>query len=155
MTKKLFYKIIALSSVLIFSQSTLASQQPLSPFDKYDPNKKMKTQNGSAVVHQGMLNPESEMQIRDLIFQEFQARERQHQQDKDSGLSPLDDHEVLYLGPNESLRGTIDEQYLIFNTTTNMFRYADMTKYKKVVSSEEMKNILEQDNLKEQSQGNN
>ena len=153
MTKKLIYKIIALSSVIFLSQSFLASQQPLSPFDKYDPNKKNKNQQKGSPVNQGMLSQESEMQIRDLIFQEFQMRDSQLQRDKDSGIAPLDEHEVLYLGPNESLRGTVEAHYLIYNKTTNMFRYENMDQYKKVVTSEEVTNILEKESLKEQTQG--
>jgi hypothetical protein len=128
------------------------ASEAASPFEKYDPNKKQVKSDGIP-INNGMLSPENEMQIRDLIYQEFQMRNQQHEKDKEAGIAPLDDNEILYLGPNESLRGSIGKQYLIYNTTTNMFREEDMNKYKKVVTSQEVENILEKENLKEQTQG--
>ena len=63
---------------------------------------------------------------------------------KESGLIEYDDSEVLYLGQNEVLKGTAKNQYIIFNSSTNLFKYLDTEKYKKVVTYEER---MEQSNM--------
>lgn len=155
MITKAFFKKSTLFIALIFSSSLIAADQPTSPFQKYDPNKVLKENqnNPQGAMLNGMLSPDQEIQIRDLIFQEFKMREEQVQQKKDSGLLPLDDEEILFLGPAESLRGTVKGQYLIYNTTTKMFRYVDKDKYKKVVSSEEIQQLKEKEQLKEDASG--
>jgi hypothetical protein len=154
MIKKAFIKKSAILISLVLSSSFLAANQPTSPFEKYDPNKKIMDNKGTATEMQnGMLSPDQEMQIRDMIMQEFQMKDGMIKQKKESGLMALDNDEILYLGNAESLKGTVEGKYLIFNTTTNMFRYVDMGKYKKVVSKEAAQGILEKEELQKQTEG--
>jgi len=154
MTKRTFYKTIVLLGAIVSSQSFLASTTPQSPFEPYNPNiaKPTATTQGG-MPNNGVLSPESEMQVMELISRELMMREGRLQRDKEAGLAPLDNNEILYLGPNEALSGTMGSNYIIINKTTNMFRNEDMTKYKKVVTSDEAQNIIEKENLKEQTQG--
>ncbi len=155
MIKKALLKKSTVLSVLVLSGSLLAANQPSSPFEKYDPNKVLRENKGNVqgIMSNGMLSPDQEMQIRDMIFQEFKMRDTNIQEKKDSGKIPLSDDEVLFLGPAETLKGTINGKYMIFNSTTKMFKYVEMEKYKKVVSSEEVQSLQETEQLKEQASG--
>ena len=127
---------LVISSVFLITN--ILSAQDKSPFEKYDPNEQMKvsTQNGNSFNSSG-LSQEQEMQVRDLIFQELSLKEQAMDLKKEAGLIDYDDSETLYLGQNEELKGVARNQYIIFNSSTNLFKYLDTNKYKKVVTYEE------------------
>ena len=135
-------KLLILCSTLLITN--ILSAQDKSPFEKYDPNQQMKTQPQAGGFNNSGLSQEQEMQVRDLIFQELSLKEQAMDLKKESGLIEYDDSEVLYLGQNEVLKGTAKNQYIIFNSSTNLFKYLDTEKYKKVVTYEER---MEQSNM--------
>jgi hypothetical protein len=136
-----FLKIFTLILGGLFIVSSIHAQQAQkSPFEKYDPNARIKQGgNNKAITNSLILSPEQEMQVRDMIYQEILNQEKMRDTKKEAGLLEFDEDEILYLGENESLRGSAQDKYIIFNTSTNMYRYVDMEKYKKVVSQEDLK----------------
>lgn len=146
MSKTMTRKITLIIFSLILTQSYLANNSE--PFNKYDPNK------GIANNSKNNNNSDfSKEEMRMMIMEEFQMRDMQNEEAKNSGRMALDDDEVLYLGPQEFLKGTLDGEYLIFNKTTNMFKFKKISDYKKVVTYAEVNNIIEKESIKEQTQG--
>ena len=132
-------KLLILFSTVIIS-GMVNAQETKSPFEKYDPNQRL-----NAPVVTGKNNPnqstrlsqEQEMQVRDLIFQELSLKEEAVNMQKLSGVLDYDDSEVLFLGQNEVLKGTAKKQYIIFDSSTNLFRYVSTEDFKKVVTYQE------------------
>lgn len=131
-------KLIILFSSLIIS-NMVSAQETKSPFEKYDPNQKLNQPQvtGSNILNQNGLTQEQEMQVRDLIFQELSLKNEALDMQKESGLLSYDDSEILYLGKNETLKGTAKKKYIIFNSSTNLFKYVEVENYKKVVTYQE------------------
>ncbi len=128
-------KLLILFSTLLLVN--IASAQERSPFEKYDPNERNQNLPQFGNQNNLELSQEQEMQVRELIFQELSLKEQAMDLKKESGLVEYDDTEVLYLGQNEHLKGTAKNKYIIFNSSTNLFKYLDTEKYKKVVTYQE------------------
>lgn len=134
-----FLKILTLLVGSLFIITNIQAQQTnKSPFEKYDPNARIKQGTAAVIGNSITLSPEQEMQVRDMIFQEILNQEKMRDTKKEAGLLEFDEDEILYLGSNESLRGSAQGKYIVFNTSTNMYRYVEMNKYKKVVSQEDL-----------------
>lgn len=142
---KIFKKNKLLVIIPIILMTNFLNAQDKSPFEKYDPNKENKVQQLGVINNSSGLSQEQEMQVRDLIFQELSLKNESMDFKKESGLIEYDDSEILYLGKSEVLKGIAKKQYIILNSSTNLFRYIETEKYKKVVTFEERMALLEEE----------
>lgn len=147
--QRFFKVLVAITGTLLFSASLYAQQANKSPFDKVDPNQRLKQKGEQVIGNSLTLSPQQEIQVRDLISQELLQQQEMRDVKKEAGLIDFDENEILYLGANESLRGSAEGKYIIFNTSTNMYRYVDMEKYKKVVSFAELQKKSQLENKEE------
>jgi len=135
MYNKIKYKktLMMTTFLMIFSHSVFSQEAPVvgqsgNPFAKAPPPAP-KQNNNQTIVGQP-LTPEQEEAVRQIILNLSPTLIQQSSNEMIN--QEVKDPHTLYLGENESIRGTLNGQYMIFNSITNDYRYESISKYKNV-----------------------
>ncbi len=135
MYNKIKYKKTLMMStfLMVFSHSVFAQEAPVvgqsgNPFAKSPPPSPKQNINQPQVNQP--LTPEQEEAVRQIVLNLSPGLIQQSSQDMING--DIKDPYTLYLEENESIRGTLNGKYMIFNSMTNDYRYELISKYKNV-----------------------
>ncbi len=140
--KNNYKKTIILSTLLmLLSFSVFAQEAPVvgqsgNPFAKAPPP--VPKNNQQQHVNQP-LTPEQEEAVRQIVLNLSPNIINQSTSEFTDQLSK--DPHILYLEKNESIRGTLNGHYMIFNSVTNDYRYELISKYKSVYLYETTEDI--------------
>lgn len=133
--KNNYKKTIILSTLLtLLSCSVFAQEAPVvgqsgNPFAKAPPPAPKNNQTQQQVNQP--LTPEQEEAVRQIVLNLSPNIMSQAMPEGEIG-QPVRDPHTLYLEENESIRGTLNGKYMIFNSVTNDYRYELISKYKNV-----------------------
>lgn len=119
---------LTLISCSVFAQEAPVVGQSGNPFAKAPPPAP-KNNNTQQQVNQP-LTPEQEEAVRQIILN--LSPNIMNQSSPEMMVETSKDPHTLYLEENESIRGTLNGKYMIFNSVTNDYRYELISKYKNV-----------------------
>lgn len=128
-----YKKTIIMTAILMsFSNFVFAQEAPVvgqsgNPFAKSAPPAPNKNNNQPA---NQPLTPEQEEAVRQIVLN--LSPSLMTQQPNESIVQEIKDPYTLYLEKNETIRGTLNGKYMIFNSFTNDYRYEIISRYRSV-----------------------
>lgn len=126
----IFSTLLMLLTSNVFAQEAPVVGQSGNPFAKAPPPIPNNNQNNTQQSQP--LTPEQEEAVRQIFLNLSPTMMNQPSMDMGMQNTEFKDPNTLYLEKNESIRGTLNGKYMIFNSETNDYRYESINKYTSV-----------------------